>query len=52
MEAGLSAQTILIKSDTSNAAGIASFIFGLIFFMAPIFVPLAVLCAIVAIIKK
>lgn len=48
------AQTIIIKNDMSNAAGIASFIFGLIsiFFMAPIFVPLSILFGIIAIAKK
>ena len=38
----------------SNALGITSFIFGLIsiFFLAPVFVPLALLLVIIAIIKK
>lgn len=47
-------QQIIIKNDTSNAAGIASFIFGLIsiFFLAPLFVPLAVILGVIAIINK
>lgn len=46
--------TIIIKNYTSNAAGLASFIFGLIsiFWLAPLFVPLAVLMGIIAIISR
>jgi hypothetical protein len=46
--------TVIVKHDTSNALGIASFIFGLIsiFILAPIFVPLAVIMGIIAVIKK
>ena len=45
---------VIVKSDVSNAIGIASFVFGIIsiFFLAPIFVPLAVLLGIIAIVKK
>jgi len=50
----MATETLIIENNTSNAAGIASFIFGLIsiFFMAPIFVPLAILFGIVAIASK
>jgi hypothetical protein len=43
--------TVIIKNYTSNAAGIASFVCGFIsiFFLAPIFVPLAILLAVIAI---
>lgn len=46
--------TIIIKNDTSNGVGIASFIFGIIsiFFVSPVFVPLVVLLGIIAVIKK
>lgn len=45
---------IIVQNNMSNALGIASFIFGLIsiFFLAPVFVPLALLLGIIAIIKK
>lgn len=45
---------VIVKSDVSNAIGIASFVFGIIsiFFLAPLFVPLAVLLGIIAIVKK
>jgi hypothetical protein len=48
------ASTIIVQNNTSNALGIASFIFGLIsiFILAPLFVPLAVLLGIFAVIKK
>ena len=47
-------KTIIIQNNSSNALGIASFVFGVIsiFFMAPLFVPLAIIFAILAIIKK
>lgn len=47
-------KTIIIQNNTSNALGIASFVFGLIsiFALAPVFVPLAIIFAILAIIKK
>lgn len=47
-------QRIIIEKNTSNALGIASFIFGVIsiFFLAPIFVPLSLLFGILAIIGK
>jgi len=46
--------TIIIKNNMSNAAGIASFVFGFIsiFILAPLFVPLAILMGIVAIISR
>jgi len=46
--------TIIVRHDTSNADGIASFIFGLIsiFIFAPLFVPLAVILGIIAIINR
>lgn len=45
---------IIVQNNMSNALGIASFIFGLIsiFFLAPVFVPLALLLGIIAILKK
>lgn len=45
---------IVVQNNMSNTLGIASFIFGLIsiFFLAPVFVPLALLFGIIAIIKK
>lgn len=45
---------IIIEKNTSNAFGIASFIFGVIsiFFLAPVFVPLSLLFGIIAIISK
>jgi len=48
------AQTIIIKNDSSNAIGIASFVLGLIsvFFLSPVFVPIATILGIVAVIKK
>lgn len=47
-------QKIIIEKNTSNAFGIASFIFGVIsiFFLAPIFVPLSLLFGIIAIVSK
>ncbi len=47
-------QRIIIEKNTSNAFGIASFIFGVIsiFFLAPIFVPLSLLFGIIAIVSK
>lgn len=47
-------QNIIIEKNTSNAFGIASFIFGIIsiFFLSPIFVPLSLLFGIIAIISK
>ncbi|WMP16418.1 lysozyme inhibitor LprI family protein [Thiothrix lacustris] len=47
-------QRIIIEKNTSNAMGIASFIFGIIgiFFLAPIFVPLSLLFGILAVISK
>lgn len=46
--------TVIIKRDSGNALGIASFVFGLIsiFTLAPIFVPLAVIVGIIAVIQK
>lgn len=46
--------TIIIRNETSNGIGIAAFVFGVIsiFFMSPVFVPLAVLLGIIAVIKK
>lgn len=46
--------TVIVKNYTSSATGIASFIFGLIsiFWLAPLFVPLAVLMGIIAIISR
>ncbi len=46
--------TVIVRHDATNALGIASFIFGLIsiFILAPIFVPLAVILGIIAVLKK
>jgi hypothetical protein len=46
--------TVIVQNNTSNAIGIASFVFGIIsiFIFAPLFVPLAVILGIVAIVKK
>nr|VFK12801.1 MAG: hypothetical protein BECKLPF1236B_GA0070989_104018 [Candidatus Kentron sp. LPFa] len=46
--------TVIIVDKRGNAAGIASFIFGLlsIFFLAPLFVPLALLLGVIGVIKK
>ncbi|MGH8489117.1 MAG: FHA domain-containing protein, partial [Gammaproteobacteria bacterium] len=46
--------TIILKHDATNALGIASFIFGLIsiFVLAPIFVPMALIFGIIAVVKK
>ena len=46
--------TVIVQNNTSNALGIASFVFGVIsiFILAPLFVPLAVLLGIIAVIKK
>lgn len=46
--------TIVIKSSAGNGVGVVSFIFGFIsiFFMSLVFVPLAVLFGIIAVIKK
>jgi len=51
---GQQSTTVIIKHDASNALGIASFIFGLIsiFILSPIFVPLAIILGIIAVIKK
>jgi hypothetical protein len=48
------AKTFIIKNDTSNAFGIASFIFGLIsiFVLAPLFVPLSILFGVLAVLRK
>ena len=48
------ATTVIVQNNSSNALGIASFIFGLIsiFVLSPIFVPLAVILGIIAVIKK
>lgn len=47
-------QTIVVVNNTSNSLGIASTVFGFIsiFIFSPIFVPLALLLGIIAIIKK
>lgn len=47
-------QTIIVRNETANAIGIASFILGLIsiFFLSPIFVPIAIILGIIAVIKK
>nr|VFK30019.1 MAG: hypothetical protein BECKMB1821I_GA0114274_101315 [Candidatus Kentron sp. MB]VFK75020.1 MAG: hypothetical protein BECKMB1821H_GA0114242_101416 [Candidatus Kentron sp. MB] len=47
-------QTIILKNETGNAQGIASFVFGVLslFLLAPIFVPLSVLLGVIGIIKK
>lgn len=49
-----SVTTVIIKRDTGNALGIAAFVFGVlsIFFLAPVFVPPALLLGIIAVIKK
>lgn len=46
--------TVIVQNNTSNALGIASFVFGIIsiFVLAPLFVPLAVLLGIIAVVKK
>ena len=46
--------TVILQNDTNNSLGIASFIFGLIsiFFLSPIFVPLALIFGVIAVIKK
>lgn len=46
--------TVIVKHDASNALGIASFIFGLIsiFFLSPLFVAIALILGIIAVIKK
>lgn len=46
--------TIIIKNENSSGAGIASFIIGLIsiFILSPLFVPIAIILGIIAIIKK
>lgn len=46
--------TVILQNNTSNALGIAAFIFGVIsiFVLSPIFVPLAVILGTIAIIKK
>lgn len=53
-EANPNQQTIIVKNETGNALGIASFVFGVlsIFLLAPVFVPLAVLLGIIGVIKK
>ena len=47
-------QTIVVVNNTSNSLGIASTVFGFIsiFIFSPIFVPLALLLGIIAVIKK
>ncbi len=47
-------KTIVVVNNTSNSLGIASTVFGFIsiFIFSPIFVPLALLLGIIAIIKK
>lgn len=49
-----SVTNVIVQHNPSNAAGIASFVFGVIsiFILAPIFVPLAIILGIVAVIKK
>lgn len=46
--------TVILQNNTSNALGIAAFIFGLIsiFVLSPIFVPLSVILGTIAVIKK
>lgn len=53
-EATTNQQTIVLKNETGNALGIASFVFGVlsIVLFAPVFVPLAVLLGIIGVIKK
>lgn len=53
-QAPAATMTVVVQNNVSNALGIASFIFGLlsIFFLAPIFVPIALILGIIAIIKK
>jgi hypothetical protein len=45
---------VVVQSNPSNALGIASFVFGIlsIFILAPLFVPLAMILGIIAVIKK
>lgn len=52
--AGQATPTIIINNNKSKLEGLASFILGIIsiFFMSPIFVPLAVLLGIIAVFKK
>ncbi|TSA38020.1 MAG: hypothetical protein D4R63_11935 [Methylococcaceae bacterium] len=44
----------MLQNNTSNSLGIASFIFGLIsiFFLSPVFVPIALILGVIAVIKK
>jgi hypothetical protein len=46
--------TIILQNDTSNSLGIASFIFGLIsiFFLSPVFVPIALIFGVIAVVKN
>lgn len=46
--------TVILQNNTSNSLGIASFIFGLIsiFFLSPVFVPIALILGVIAAIKK
>jgi len=47
-------QTIIIRNETANAIGIAAFILGLlsIFIFSPIFVPIASILGVIAVVKK
>jgi hypothetical protein len=51
---GQQATTIIIKNNSSKLEGLASFVLGIIsiFFMSPVFVPLAVILGIIAVFKK
>jgi len=46
--------TVILKNETGNAIGIASFVLGLvsIFILSPIFVPIAIILGVIAVIKK
>lgn len=54
LEANSNTQTIILRNETGNAIGIASFVFGVIsiFVLAPVFVPLGLLFGVIGIIKK
>jgi hypothetical protein len=53
-QAPASTMNVIVQNNATNALGIASFVLGLlsIFFLAPIFVPIALVLGIIAIIKK
>lgn len=53
-ESTAGATTVIVRNDTSNAIGIASFVLGLvsIFFLSFILSPIAIILGIIAIIKK